>query len=196
MPRDWLARVLPPQFFRAASCPAVSLAALLPQAVSLRWVSHPRVSRVASHRAVWRPSVLPRLALNHWVFDRWVWNPAAAFSAALVGLCHLWSRPLFQQVIFVFQFCVHPQAEQPRLDLQLLEFLEAQEKLALAEAQQLALCPALVQVARSLLARARLELLAHPLERPRLRWREFAREEFAEWAGEFAVGPALVVALA
>ena len=179
-----------------ASYLVVSLAALLPQEVSHRWVSHPRVSLVASHRSVWRPSVLPRLALNHWVFDRWVWNPAAAFSAALAELCHLWSHPLFQPAIFVFQFCVHPQAEQPRLDLQLLEFLEAQGKPALAEEQQLALCPALAQVARFLLARARLELSAHPLEQPRLRPREFAREEFAEWAVEFAVGPVLVVALA
>ena len=96
----------------------------------------------------------------------------------------------------MFQFCVHPQVEQPRLDLQLLEFLEAQGKLALAEAQLLALCPALAQVARFLLARARLELSAPPLERSQLGRREFAREEFAEWAGEFAVGPALVVALA
>ena len=111
-------------------------------------------------------------------------------------LCLLWSHPLFQQAIFVFQFCVHPQAEQPRLDLQLLEFLEAQGKLALAEEQQLALCPALALVAPFLLARARLELLAHPLERPRLRRREFAQEEFAEWAVEFAVEPVLVAALA
>ena len=94
----------------------------------------------------------------------------------------------------MFQFCVHPQAEQPRLDLQPLEFREAQGKLALAEEQQLALCRALALVARSLLARARLELLAHPLERPRLRRREFALEEFAEWAVEFAVEPVLVAA--
>ena len=112
-------RVLLQQFFLAALCQAVLLVAWSPQAASHRWVSHPRVSLVAFHQSVLHPLVSPHLALIHWVFHPLAWNLVAASSAALAELCHLWSRPLFQQAIFVFQFCVHPQVEQPRMDSRL-----------------------------------------------------------------------------
>ena len=90
------ARALLQQFFLAALCLAVLLVAWSPQAASHRWVSHPLVSLVAFHQSVLHPLVSPHLALNHWVFDRLAWSPAAASSAARAELCHLWSRPLFQ----------------------------------------------------------------------------------------------------
>ena len=94
----------------------------------------------------------------------------------------------------MFQFYVHRQAEQPQLDLQLLEFLEAPMKPAWVAARRLELCPALAREARFQLERARLELAAAPLARQQLALRVVARAEFAELVEVFAAAPALVVA--
>ena len=94
----------------------------------------------------------------------------------------------------MFQFYVHRQAEQPLLDLQPLEFLEAPMKPAWVAARRLALCPALAREARFQLERALLVLEAATLARQQLALRVFARAEFAELVEVFAAAPALVVA--